>query len=162
MTEEMLVRAAELGGREFGSARQLAAAAGLSPSTTANIVAGRAEGVRPATAAALAAAWGISEEKVYQLVRGTTARIEPFRGPDGSESLTPYQREAVTKVINAFIRDNDRGAHHGEEAEKKTEPAAPHALGRDSGAEEKTPDGPTRADMRLAARRGIKFDRKQR
>lgn len=151
-TDDMLARAAELGGRLFSSARKLAEAADLSPATVANIVNGRSTTVRPSTAAALAAAWGIGEDKVYQLVRGTEAKIEPFRGPDGSETLTPYQREAVTKVINAFIRDNRREEGNDHEPEKKTDPAQPDPVGDDPRTRQKTDAGLTKSHLDLAAR----------
>lgn len=140
----------------FSSIRQLAKRAGVSVSGTANIV-NRLYDPRPSTLAKLAAALRISEAELHQLIYETDARIEPFVPPAGSENLSQRQRRAVTEVILTFLEDNS-GKQQGE---KKTEPAPADAMGDDPGPEEKTPDGLTKANFDLVARKsGNKFGKK--
>jgi transcriptional regulator with XRE-family HTH domain len=105
----------------FSSQRQLALAAGVSPTAIGSIVEGGAD-PRPGTRRKLAAALRISESELHKLITGTEERIEPWLPPAGSERLTPRQRKLATELILTFLEDND--AVRSTSAQKKTDQEA--------------------------------------
>lgn len=124
----------------YTSIRQLAKDAGMSTTAVSDIITGLRT-PQPSSKAKLMAALTkldadteMTEAGFHKLVTGTDEEVEPFHLPQGSETLNPRQREAVTKVVLAFLEDN-RAAATGEEddnrEEKKTDPVEEDPVSRE-------------------------------
>jgi hypothetical protein len=125
----------------YSSIRSLAKDAGMSTTSVSNIITGLRTPLESSKAKLLGVLTKLDQDTpmdeagFHKLVTGTDADVEPFHLPQGSETLNPRQREAVTKVVLAFLEDNR--AAGTEEDDVRDDRKDPDDVGSDAVAGEK-------------------------